>query len=74
MQSSARAKDIRVTKREVMMNKLVIAAVDDMFFASKIRAVAEHLGQKVLFVRNVDEALEAFAHHRRFARREVRPI
>ena len=42
-----------------MMSKLVIAAVDDMFFASKIRAVAEHLGVKVSFVRSADEALEA---------------
>lgn len=42
-----------------MMSKLVLAAVDDMFFASKIRAVAEHLGLKVRFVRSADEAVEA---------------
>jgi CheY-like chemotaxis protein len=42
-----------------MMSKLVIAVVDDMFFASKIRAVAEHLGVKVSFVRSADEAKEA---------------
>lgn len=42
-----------------MKNKSVIAAVDDMFFASKIRAVAEHLGLKVRFVRSAEEALEA---------------
>lgn len=41
------------------MTKPVIAAVDDMFFASKIRAVAEHLGVQVLFVRSADEALAA---------------
>jgi CheY-like chemotaxis protein len=41
------------------MKRFVIAAVDDMFFASKIRAVAEHLGVKVRFVRSADEALEA---------------
>ncbi len=41
------------------MKRFVIAAVDDMFFASKIRAVAEHLGLKVRFVRSADEALEA---------------
>lgn len=42
-----------------MMKRFVLAAVDDMFFASKIRAVAEHLGLKVRFVRSADEALEA---------------
>lgn len=41
------------------MSKLVIALVDDMFFASKIRAVAEHLGMNVRFARSIDEALEA---------------
>jgi PleD family two-component response regulator len=41
------------------MTKPVIAAVDDMFFASKIRAVAEHLGVRVRFIRSADEALEA---------------
>jgi CheY-like chemotaxis protein len=41
------------------MTKPVIAAVDDIFFASKIRAVAELLGIKVLFARSTDEALEA---------------
>ena len=41
------------------MGKPVIAAVDDMFFASKIRAVAEHLGLEVRFVRSADEAAAA---------------
>lgn len=41
------------------MSKHVIAAVDDMFFASKIRAVAEHLGLKVSFARSLDEVLAA---------------
>ena len=41
------------------MSKSVIAAVDDMFFASKIRAVAEHSGVKVRFVRSANEAVEA---------------
>jgi CheY-like chemotaxis protein len=40
------------------MSKTIIAAVDDMFFASKIRATAEHLGLTVKFVRNVPAALE----------------
>ncbi len=41
------------------MSKPVIAAVDDMFFASKIRAVAEHLGLTVRFVRSAAEAVAA---------------
>lgn len=41
------------------MSKLVFAAVDDMFFASKIRGTAEHLGVRVRFVRSADEALAA---------------
>ncbi|MDQ3584365.1 MAG: hypothetical protein ACR2GW_09980 [Pyrinomonadaceae bacterium] len=39
------------------MNAPVIAAVDDMFFATKIRATAEALGVAVSFARNSD-ALE----------------
>jgi PleD family two-component response regulator len=41
------------------MSKSVIAVVDDMFFASKIRAVAEQLGLNVRFARSADEAFEA---------------
>ena len=41
------------------MSNSVIAAVDDMFFASKIRAVAEHLGVHVRFARSVDDVLQA---------------
>ena len=41
------------------MSKPVIAAVYDMFFASKIRAVAEHLGLPVRFVRSAAEAVAA---------------
>ncbi|CAN5820381.1 hypothetical protein BH20ACI3_BH20ACI3_10530 [soil metagenome] len=39
------------------MSRTVIAAVDDMFFASKIRATAEHLGVDVRFASNVDSLL-----------------
>ena len=39
------------------MNRTVIAAVDDMFFISKIRAAAEHLGVDVRFLRNSDAVL-----------------
>lgn len=41
------------------MSGKIIAAVDDMFFASKIRAVAEHLGLQVQFVRTLPAAIEA---------------
>jgi CheY-like chemotaxis protein len=41
------------------MSQTIIAAVDDMFFASKIRAVAEHLGLTVQFVKSVPAAIEA---------------
>lgn len=38
---------------------MIIAAVDDMFFASKIRAVAEHLKIDVRFARNSDSVLSS---------------
>ena len=41
------------------MSKSVIAVVDDMFFASKIRAVADGSEVRVRFVRSATEALEA---------------
>lgn len=40
------------------MGKYVIAAVDDMFFASKIRATAEHLGLDVRFAGSVEAIME----------------
>lgn len=40
------------------MGKQILAAVDDLFFAAKIRAVAEHLGVEVRFVKSADAALE----------------
>jgi PleD family two-component response regulator len=43
------------------MSQYVIAVVDDMFFASKIKAVAEHLAVEVRFPRSVD-ALVAAVH------------
>lgn len=39
------------------MSRTVIAAVDDMFFISKIRATAEHLGVDLRFARNSDALL-----------------
>jgi FixJ family two-component response regulator len=41
-----------------MMSGVVIVVVDDMFFASKIRAVAEALGVEISFPRNKDALIE----------------
>lgn len=41
------------------MSRNVIAAVDDLFFASKIRAVAEHLGLGIEFVRSDQAVIDA---------------
>ena len=41
------------------MAQHVLAAVDDMFFASKIKATAEHLGIDILFVRSAEAAIES---------------
>ncbi len=41
------------------MNTTVIAVVDDLFFASKIRGTAEQVGVTVKFVRSVDLVVEA---------------
>jgi CheY-like chemotaxis protein len=43
---------------------MIIAAVDDMFFASKIRAVAEEMKVDIRFKRNLDSVLSA-AHETR---------
>jgi CheY-like chemotaxis protein len=43
------------------MSRTVIALVDDMFFASKIRATAEALGVSVSFPRSQEALLEKFA-------------
>jgi len=44
---------------EETQNRIVIAAVDDMLFASKIKAAATHLNIIVRFVRNVVSARDA---------------
>lgn len=41
------------------MSENVIAAVDDLFFASKIRGTAEQLGVKVRFAQSVDSVTDA---------------
>src|SRR5215211_7361836 len=40
------------------MSQIVIAVVDDMFFASKIRAVAEAVGVEISFPRSKEALLE----------------
>jgi CheY-like chemotaxis protein len=41
------------------MKRKVIAVVDDMFFASKIRGTAEAVGVEIKFVRNLDQLSSA---------------
>jgi CheY-like chemotaxis protein len=43
------------------MTRRVIAIVDDMFFASKIRATAEAVGVEIAFPRTRESALEKIA-------------
>src|SRR5258706_13061769 len=53
-------KPANLQKREVgPMTRSVIAVVDDLFFASKIRGAAEELGVMVKFARNADAMLAA---------------
>ena len=40
------------------MSEIVIAVVDDMFFASKIRAVAEAVGAEISFPRNKEALIQ----------------
>ena len=40
------------------MSRYVLAAVDDIFFASKIRGTAEQLGLEVSFTKSADAAIE----------------
>ncbi|HEY7784868.1 MAG TPA: hypothetical protein VIB00_09080 [Pyrinomonadaceae bacterium] len=37
---------------------IIIAAVSDLFFASKIRATAEHLGVEIRFARNLQSLID----------------
>ena len=46
------------------MSRTVIAIVDDMFFASKIRATAEALGVNVSFLRSKEALLEKLRQER----------
>ena len=43
------------------MASTVIAVVDDLFFASKIRGTAEQVGVSVTFPRTIESAIEAVA-------------
>ena len=40
------------------MSKTIIAVVDDLFFASKIRGTGEQAGARVLFVKSVSDAVQ----------------
>ncbi len=42
----------------------IIAVVDDLFFASKIRGTAEELGVTARFARSIDAMVEAARHDR----------
>jgi CheY-like chemotaxis protein len=46
------------------MNSHILAAVDDMFFASKIRGCAEQLRVDVRFVRSTEAAVESVRRER----------
>ncbi len=46
------------------MERNIIAVVDDLFFASKIRGTAEELGVTVRFARNIDAMIEAACRDR----------
>jgi CheY-like chemotaxis protein len=41
------------------MTRTVIAVVDDLFFASRIRGTAEQLGVRVVFVKTIDAVIDA---------------
>lgn len=40
------------------MSRVIIAVVDDMFFASKIRAVAEAVGTEIIFPRSSESLIQ----------------
>ncbi|HXT63671.1 MAG TPA: response regulator [Pyrinomonadaceae bacterium] len=40
------------------MTRTIIAVVDDLFFASKIRGTAEQVGARVVFVKSIPDAIE----------------
>lgn len=46
-------------ERKPTEKQRVLVAVDDMFFAAKIRATAEHLGLNIHFARSLEAAIEA---------------
>jgi len=41
------------------MERIVIAVVDDLFFASKIRGAAEQVGVLVVFAKTIESVIEA---------------
>ena len=43
--------------RLVDMSHLIVAVVDDIFFASKIRATSQSIGKRMVLVRNLDQLM-----------------
>lgn len=39
------------------MNRTIIAVVDDLFFASKIRGTAEQVGTRIVFVKSISDVI-----------------
>ena len=42
----------------IHMTRNIIAIVDDLFFASKIRGTAEQVGVRVIFVKSISDVIE----------------
>lgn len=47
------------TCEDAFMARYIVAAIDDLFFSSKIRATAEAVGVEVTFARNAQAAIGA---------------
>ena len=49
----------KLRKEIETVSRNIIAAVEDIFFAAKIRATAEHLGIEVRFIKSIDALIES---------------
>src|SRR5919205_2801876 len=50
--------DAMTRRGEILMGQAIIAVVDDMFFVSKIRAVAEVVGAEITFPRSREALIQ----------------
>src|ERR1043166_7585250 len=50
--------DATTRRGELVMGQAIIAVVDDMFFAAKIRAVAEAVGVEINFPRSLEALVQ----------------